>query len=227
MHVANEVAYHQKVYTGEFSWVRRWRWIAIPFSFQHTDQTLMQWWWRPLVFKDTSLSYSLRRTVQTEVDPIHRQFTQWQSSLSRVNSVNGTYNELCRNQAGDHYVTSAVPPSAGKIIAWSTVWLALNEQMWATMSFSLGATTAWGGGRSWIWNNETVNGLHCCYWFYLALVYVLCPWSSTSFTATHPKKNTQMWTCRRCACIKRTDTGRRDDPFLPWWTLSLHLSFST
>lgn len=66
-------------------------------------------------------------------------------------------------------MTSALPPSAGKIIPCRTVWLLLNERMWVTMSLSPGATTAWCGGRSWIWNNETVNGLHHCYWFFLSL----------------------------------------------------------
>lgn len=62
-----------------------------------------------------------------------------------------------------------MPPSAGEIIPCRTVWLLLNEWMWVTMSLSPGATTAWCSGRSWIWNNKTVNGLHHCYWFFLSL----------------------------------------------------------
>lgn len=42
------------------------------------------------------LSCSQQGKVKIETDPIDRQFTQWQSSLSRLNSVNYTYIELCR-----------------------------------------------------------------------------------------------------------------------------------
>ncbi len=113
-----------------------------------------------------------------------------------------------------------MPPSAGKIIAWSTVWLALNEPMWVTMSFSLGATTARGGGRSWIWNNETVNGLHHWYWFSWALVYVLCPWSSTNIVATHIRQAALTGTMH---VVKEERHTRVIDLFLPRWTLLVHI----
>ena len=122
-----------------------------------------------------------------------------------------------------------MPPSAGKIIAWSTVWLALNEQMWVTMSLSPGATTAWGGGRSWIWNNETVNGRHHWYWFFSrASVYVLCPWSSTDAVAAHTLRRAALIGTMHVAEKEKKEKGHKDgrpapstvNPLNPYPTLS-------
>ena len=83
--------------------------------------------------------------------------------------------------------------SPGERMAGSTVWLALNERMWVTMSLSLGTTTAWGDARSWIWNNERVNGLHHHYWFSFASHYALCPLSSPSLVAVFPLREATPW----------------------------------
>lgn len=208
MQASNEIKYHQ---SGRFSLVffqDIQRCSSVQMKCKPTDRIYflagksVLWKLTKWDVKDFTCSLSPRgkktsaQKSENEVDPIRRQFTQWQSSLSRVNSVNCTYTELCRKWAGDHYVTSAVPPSTGKIIARSTAWLAPNEQMWVTMSFSLGAAAAWGSGRSWIWNNETVNGLHHCYWFLLPLVCVLCWWPSDNTVATRTARST-------CACSER------------------------
>ena len=52
--------------------------------------------------------------------------------------------------------------------------------MWVTGRFGWGATTTQSSGRSQVWNNETVNGLHLHYGFSLTFLYVLCSRSSTN-----------------------------------------------
>ena len=148
--------------------------------------------------------------------------TSLHSLLSRLSFVECTYIELCRKKAGDRYVTSAVAPSSGKIIAWSTVWLALNEQIWVTVNFSLEAATAWRCGRSWIWNNETVNGLNHRYWFFYAAAYVLYPWSSTCFVASRTYGELHLKT----QWMSQEQNGKHlDDLFFPRWTLQAHISY--
>lgn len=120
--------------------------------------------------------------VKTDAGSVYHRFSRAFPVKVKLWQLQPTLN-YAESRQGDHYVTSATPPSAGEIIARSSVWLALNEQMWVTMSFSPGAATAWGGGRSWIWNNETVNALHHRYWF--SQVYVLCPWYSSTTVAIH------------------------------------------
>lgn len=127
-----------------------------------------------------------KQVVKTEADPARHCFSSPFTVKVKLWQLQPTLNYAGSRQ-GDHYVTSAAPPSAGKLIACSSVWLALNERMWVTMSFSPGAMTVggWGvgGGRSWIWNNETVNALHHNYWF--PQVYILCPWFSSTTVTVH------------------------------------------
>lgn len=120
--------------------------------------------------------------VETEAGPVCHRFSRPLTVKVKLWQLQPTLN-YAESRQGDHYVTSAAPPSAGELIACSSVWLALNERMWVTMRFSPGAATAWGGGRSWIWNNETVNALYWHYWFSQA--YILCPWYSSTTVTDH------------------------------------------
>lgn len=134
----------------------------------------------------SSADLKKNQVVKTEADPARHCFSSPFTVKVKHWQLQPTLNYAGSRQ-GDHYVTSAAPPSAGKLIACSSVWLALNERMWVTMSFSPGAMTAggWGlgGGRSWIWNNETVNALHHNYWF--PQVYILCLWYSSTTVTVH------------------------------------------
>lgn len=102
--------------------------------------------------------------VKTEVDPIRHQFS-WASTVKV---------KLCKLQPSLNYAESRQGIimwhlQCHQVLAklWPGVlcdWHLMSKCEWQ-WALAHGATTAWGGGRSWIWNNETVNGLHHCYWF--------------------------------------------------------------